>query len=154
MSIFEKYRELSNTEFLQGFDFSTVPSVLDINVPLDERSVAVALIVTEAHLTNSAKLVGRSRRVLESFISRNNDLIDLVQDIDNEFLDNVEALHKAAAIRGDLTTQRFFLQTKAKDRGYVPRAEATGKDGGPVELKVHEIRRVIIDPKISQDPSE
>ena len=135
MSIFDVYPKLLDDEYVSTYPFESCYTRKDRLNPYDDEDVAAALIISDGNLSGAAKLLGRSRRSLEQYIVKISHLRDLQEDLMAEFLDAVEALQKNAALAGDLTTQRFMLSTLAKDRGYVARAETTGKDGGPVHTK-------------------
>ena len=135
MSIFDVYPKLLDDEYVSTYPFESCYTKKDrLNAYADE-DVAAALILSEGNLSGAAKLLGRSRRSLEQYIVKISHLRDLQEDLMAEFLDAVETLQKNAALAGDLTTQRFMLSTLGKDRGYVARSEATGKDGQPIYTK-------------------
>ena len=50
-------------------------------------------------------------------------------------LDNTESALYVAALRGEAWAVCFLLKTQGKSRGYVERAELTGKRGGPLRIK-------------------
>jgi len=133
--IFESYPLLRELSFVDNFDFETCYT-RTAGASFHELDVAVALLRTNSNIRLAAELLGRSRRATENFVTRNPKLTELFEDIEAAFLDDVESLHKTAALEGDLQTQRFFLTTKGKSRGYVTRAETTGAQGGPVEYEV------------------
>jgi hypothetical protein len=135
MSIFDVYPNLLDDEYVSAYPFEKCYTRQDRLNPYADEDVAAALILSDGNLSESAKLLNRSRRSLEQYILKVSFLRDLQDDIEAEFLDTVEGMHRGAALAGDLTTQRFFLSTKGKDRGYVARSEATGKDGGPIHTK-------------------
>lgn len=135
MSIFDVYPQLLDDEYVSTYPFDTCYTRQDKLNPYADEDVAAALILSEGNLSSTATLLGRSRRSVETYILKVSFLRDLMEDIQAEFIDAVETLQKRAALSGDLTTQRFMLSTLGKDRGYVARSEATGKDGQPIHTK-------------------
>jgi len=132
MLIHETYPKLADPMFVQAYDFGDCWTRVHPEGPFEELDVAVAIIVTRANYSKMADLLGRSRSSVRNHVERNMPLRDLMQEVWETFLDQIEGLHQDAAMSGDLGVQRFFLQTKGKDRGYVTRSEATGKDGEPL----------------------
>lgn len=138
--LFQKYPRLQGLmdaeevldEGGQVYDFDKCWTVENPQEAYDEEDVAAALIVARGSYGRAARLLKRNRRSLENHVMRNQQLYNLREDLRDEFLDAVEELHMNAALRGDLTTQRFFLTTVGKNRGYVTRTEATGADGKPL----------------------
>lgn len=143
MSIYESYPDLLDVPFVQDFDFDNCWTVLNQDKPFSELDVAVALLKAEGNLSAAAKTLCRTRRALETFITRNKMLSDLFEDIEAEFLDDIESRLKSVA-QSDPATMKFFLKTKGKNRGYNERAELSGPDGGPLELEVSP-RDVLLD---------
>lgn len=117
------------TEFVQDYDFAGCWTRVSEDRTFYDVDVAAAYLNARLSLSGAARLLGRSRRSLELHIARSVLLSAMVEELEAEFLDRVEDLHRCAALSGDLATQRFFLTTKAKNRGYVVRNETTGKDG-------------------------
>lgn len=130
--IHNTYPQLSDPMFVETYDFGDCWTRVHPEAAFEELDVAVAIVSTRANFSEMAKLLGRSRSSIRNHVERNQPLRDLMQETWETFLDEVEGLHQSAALTGDLGVQRFFLQTKGKDRGYVTRSEATGKDGEPL----------------------
>lgn len=135
-SIMDKFPDLRDDAFVAGYDLDACYTVV-AREAIGVLDLAVALLRFGGNLTSVARALRRSRRAVEGAIARDVYLTQLLTDIEAEFLDIVEELHKGAALRGDLATQRFFLTTKGKDRGYVTRNESTGKDGSPVVVHIN-----------------
>lgn len=134
-SIMDKFPDLRDDKFVAEYNLETCYTVV-AREAIGVLDLAVALLRFSGNLTSVARALRRSRRTVEGAIARDVYLTQLLTDIEAEFLDTVEELHKGAALRGDLATQRFFLTTKGKDRGYVTRNENTGKDGAPVIVRI------------------
>lgn len=131
--IFAKYPDLLSYSFSEEYNFEKCYTRTG-DGPFCELDVAAALVRCAANVSSAAALLGRGRRSTENFIARNLLLTELFEDLEAAFLDQVEELHRSAALSGDLATQRFFLTTKGKNRGYTTRNENTGKDGAPFEF--------------------
>lgn len=148
MDIRDKYPDLRDDDFLRSFDFAGCYTRLHPDRAMCEFDVAVAALVFEGNLSLICRALGRSRSSLSGFVARNEMLVDLFNDVEQTFIDEIEVLHKEAARRGDLQSQRFFLTTKGKDRGYSTRTESTGKDAGPVQM--HTVIELVA-PKLNDD---
>lgn len=136
MDIFDQYPHLMDSDFVEGFDFSTCWSCENPTLPPSEYDVAIALLRAGGNYTNAAKLLGRPRRHIDRAISNSMALFDLAWDIEGEFLDAVEQTYRSVALTGDGQAARFFLSTKGKDRGYSQRSEVSGANGQPVQTVV------------------
>lgn len=127
--IFEIYPHLRDIREEMDYDFSRCWTFRNPKEHISQEDVAAALIIYRGNISLVAHALGRSRRVIQSFINQVIQLRDLWQDINDEFLDHVEDSYKQDALAGDMQAKKFFLTTLGKDRGYVTRSESTGKDG-------------------------
>lgn len=134
MDIFETYPRLLDETFILTYDFANCYTVAE-DGPIGELDAAVALIAFRGNLTNVAKQLVRSRRVVETFVNRNPMLSDLQQDLEENFLDEIEEKYRNLAQSGDANAIRYFLTTKGKHRGFTTRNELTGKDGNPIQVE-------------------
>lgn len=130
MDITEKYGFLDKIDEDNPYDFQNCLTVTTGDY--HDHDVAAALKLTMGNLGKASRLLGKSRASLSNHIARSPELLLYQEELYETFLDDVEELHKGAALMGDLSAQRFFLTTKGKDRGFVARTEATGKNGGPI----------------------
>ncbi len=135
-SIFEQFPRLLDEMFVASYDFEHCWTKMNPQGSYEDLDVAAALIATQGNVGATAKLLGRSRRSVMGYVHRNLQLKDLQEDLMEEFLDVIEDRHKTAALNGDLATQRFFLTTLGKNRGYTSRSEVTGKDGEAMEQTI------------------
>lgn len=133
MSIYDEFPEIMDDAYVDGFNFLDCWTVLNPDKHFSKRDIAVALIRAEGNLTIVSKLLKRPRRSIETFILRNIDLRDLQEDVEESFIDQIEMLYKTDAKNGDTSARKFFLVTKAKNRGYVTRNEVGGKEDAPDE---------------------
>lgn len=123
MLIYDSYPDLLNDEWLAAYDLESCFTSGDPKGPISELDAAVALIRYSGNLKMSAKVLCRSRTQFRNFVLRNDMLAELFEEIEESFLDEVEDLHKTAALKGDLQTQRFFLTMKGAERGYVGKSK-------------------------------
>lgn len=130
MSIFDEYQDLVRPEFVEGYDLSTCPTVRDPEGLILSLDVAVALLKADGHIAAVAAALGRSRRVIDTFIQRDLNLSELLEDIQETFLDDAEAKAKALARSGDGGVLKYMLSTIGKRRGYVTRTETVLPNGG------------------------
>ncbi|WP_205602463.1 helix-turn-helix domain-containing protein [Chelativorans alearense] len=85
--------------------------------------------------TIAARMLKCHRATLYRFLQRHPTLAQIANEIDEEIKDLAETKLIQAIRDGDMPTVRWYLETKAKDRGYTRRVENTGPDGGPIETK-------------------
>jgi len=119
----------NSPDFEVPYAFPSCWTVMNPGAHFDREDVAAAIIVSQGNLSDAAKLLKRARRSLENFICRDAALVDLRTDLWEASIDHIEKLYIHKALGGDAQALRFFLTTKGKERGYVTRNEATGKDG-------------------------
>lgn len=134
-TIFDKYEDLLRPGFVDGYSLDDCYTVTNESGAILDLDVAVALLQSDGNVSEVAKVLQRSRRVMSTYISRDAALQELQEDIDDAFMDAVEANARTIARKGDPGMMKFMLQTIGKKRGYVTRVEATGKDGK--DLNVH-----------------
>ena len=115
------------------YDFEHCATRTDPMGPYWKQDLVAAALATSCNLGKMAKLLGRPRRGVKSYIERTPDVAEFFDDEFETYMDLVEDNMLQAAREGDLSAARFVLQTRGKDRGFTTRVETTGKDGGPVE---------------------
>lgn len=84
--------------------------------------------------TVAAQKLNVGRTTLYKFIGENPAVEEALAEIDTEIVDVAEAQVVKAINGGDMQTVRWFLEMKAKDRGYVRRVENTGPNGGAIPV--------------------
>jgi hypothetical protein len=129
MGIFEEYPHLLEEKTLLAYDFGGCYTANNADGGIHELDVAAGLLVFEGNVSKVAHALKRSRRVIDTFISRSISLSDLREDIYEAFVDETEDLARRTTRQGDAGMLRFMLQTIGKSRGYVSRVEATGRNG-------------------------
>lgn len=134
-TVYEQYPQILDSTFVAHFDFTRCWTRENPDGPYEMMDVAIALIRTLGDLSETAHLLGRSRRSVHGYILRQTELRDLLEDVNDQFLDAIESSYKKDALAGDMTAKKFFLQSLAKDRGYTTRVENTGKDGGAIQVE-------------------
>lgn len=130
VSIFDEYQDLIRPEFVEGYDLLTCPTTRDPEGPILSLDVAVALLKLDGHIAAVAQQLGRSRRVIDTFVQRDMNLSELLEDIQETFLDDAEAKARALARSGDGGVLKYMLSTLGKKRGYVTRTETMLPNGG------------------------
>lgn len=134
MKILERHPEL--IPVLAGekkFDFRNCYTLTNPEGAMAEEDVAAALIVTRGHFADAAKILRRSRQSVFNYVLKKQDLFDLREEIFETAMDDIERSYIDDALTGDTGAKKFFLTTRAKNRGYSTRVEHTGKDEGPIE---------------------
>lgn len=135
MSIFDKYQDLARSEYVEGYDLVGCPTVTDPTGLIFDLDVAVALLRNDGNVGSVASALKRSRRVMETYITRDDKLAELQEDIHESFVDDAEAVARKLARAGDGGMVKFVLSTIGKRRGYVTRVENTGKDGAALQVQ-------------------
>ena len=131
MSIFDEYQDLIRPEFVEGYTLSDCATMRNApNGMILGLDVAVALLKLDGHIAAVAQHLGRSRRVIETYIQRDLNLAELLEDIQETFLDDAEAKARALARSGDGGVLKYMLSTLGKKRGYVTRTETMLPNGG------------------------
>jgi hypothetical protein len=77
----------------------------------------------------AAEMLQCSYGKLNEFIKQNPELEQFAIESNNIIGDIAEAKLNESIQKGNMTSIRFWLQTKGKERGYNTRMEHTGKDG-------------------------
>ena len=133
MSLEQRYPILSDEVAVEQFNFDKCWTVTNKDGTFSDMDIGMALLRAGGNISAAAKMLKMPRRVLDTYILRNPEVREFRDDLWATTLDNIEEKHVRAALAGDTAVQRFFLVTKAKDRGYVTRSETTGKGGEPIE---------------------
>lgn len=150
MSLYDKFPDLLDENYVKNYQWDDCWTVSPENAKgsYEELDVAVALITARGNYSTVARILGKSRRSVENFVLRNVDLRDLQEDLEEEFIDEIEFLYRDDARNGDTNARKFFLTTKGRNRGYVTRNEASGPDGKPIEVEmtnVFDISKMTLD---------
>jgi len=130
VSIFDEFQDLIRPEFVVCYDLGTCPTARDPEGTILSLDVAVALLKLDGHIAAVAQQLGRSRRVIDTFIQRDLNLSELLEDIQETFLDDAEAKARALARSGNGDVLKYMLSTLGKKRGYVTRTETMLPNGG------------------------
>ncbi len=84
--------------------------------------------------TETAKILRVSRATVYHYLERWPELHETIQDAEEGLKDVAEGKLAAAIRGGDLRAVTYYLDRKARDRGYGNRQEIVGKNGGPIEV--------------------
>lgn len=84
--------------------------------------------------TVAAHMLKCHRATLYRFLAAHPSVAEFLEDIDEELKDLAEGKMLQLIRAGDPQTIRWYLEMKAKDRGYARRVENTGPNGGPIEV--------------------
>lgn len=77
----------------------------------------------------AAMKLGCSPTTINAYITRHPEIVDAIIEIKNNTLDLAETKLIEQIGKGNMTAIIFYLKTQGKERGYIERVEATGKDG-------------------------
>jgi len=86
-----------------------------------------------------AKRFGVSRQAVSKFAKTHPEVAAVFDEALAEMVDLAESKLYAALVKGQAWAICFTLKTQSKDRGYVERAEVTGRDGGPIDVHTIQI---------------
>lgn len=84
--------------------------------------------------TVAARSLNCHRATLYRFLAAHPTVAEFLEDIDEEIKDLAEGKLLQLIKAGDGQAIRFYLERKARDRGYGHKVEATGPNGGPIEV--------------------
>ena len=102
--------------------------------------IAEALHQTGGIALHAAQMLGCAPNTIKNRIAKSKSLQKVSNEVTELNLDLAESQLLKGIRDGDKTYVIFYLKTKGKDRGYVERQEATGKDGGPVQTQGSVVR--------------
>jgi len=92
--------------------------------------------------TAAAHALGVNRATLYAFFREHPELKTVALDVEEQTKDLAEGQVLKALKAADMQTVRWYLDRKARDRGYGHRQEVTGPEGGAIPIE----GRVTIDP--------
>jgi hypothetical protein len=95
-----------------------------------------ALAESMGMISPAARALGCSRDTIRRYLAEYPEIAEAIEDANEEVNDIAELKLLDAIKRGEAWAICFRLKTKAKNRGYVEKAEIGGAGGGPVKLKL------------------
>ena len=95
-----------------------------------------ALEESKGLIAPAARALGCSRATVRSYIDEYSAVGQAKLDQEEAVKDMAENALYAAILRGEAWAICFYLKCRAKDRGYVERAELTGASGAPVKIEL------------------
>ena len=95
-----------------------------------------ALAESMGMISPAARKLGCSRSTIRRYLAENAEIAEAIEDANEEVNDIAELKLLDAIKRGEAWAICFRLKTKAKNRGYVEKAELTGTNGAPVKIKL------------------
>jgi hypothetical protein len=84
----------------------------------------------------AARALGCSRDTIRTYLEEYTAVAQAKLDQHEAVKDMAENALYAAILRGEAWAICFYLKCRAKDRGYVERAELTGTNGGRVQIEL------------------
>lgn len=99
------------------------------------EEVAQALRDARGLVTVAAERLGCDVKTVYDHIKRSPEVARAREEADDRMLDFAEAKLYKSIQDGELKAIIFFLSTKGKKRGYVPKSELTGLGGAPLVPK-------------------
>jgi transposase-like protein len=101
-----------------------------------QEQMIEALEQSKGLIAPAARALGCSRDTIRSYIDEYSAVAQAKLDQEEAVKDMAENALYAAILRGEAWAICFYLKCRAKDRGYVERAELTGTNGAPVKIKL------------------
>ena len=95
-----------------------------------------ALAESMGMISPAARKLGCSRDTIRRYLAEYPEIAEAIEDANEEVNDIAELKLLDAIKRGEAWAICFRLKTKAKNRGYVEKAELTGAHGAPVKIKL------------------
>ena len=142
LPILEEYPDLKQEAYVAAYDFDNCWTRRNRDLEISSLDVSAAIIRTEGDLAATASLLGRTRRQVAGFIQRNRQIRLLKEDLEETFIDKVEAKYKQIALDGDTAALRHILQTRGRERGYGNQLALAGDKENPIALT--QIERSIV----------
>jgi len=82
-----------------------------------------------------ARSFGVERATVYRWIENTATAKTALEDARETMIDNAESMLYKKVLEGSTAELIFFLKTQGRHRGYVERAEVTGKDGGALQIE-------------------
>jgi DNA-binding transcriptional MerR regulator len=101
-----------------------------------QEQMIEALEQSKGLIAPAARALGCSRDTIRSYIDEYSAVAQAKLDQEEAVKDMAENALYAAILRGEAWAICFYLKCRAKDRGYVERAELTGANAAPVKIKL------------------
>ena len=98
------------------------------------EQIIAALGESHGMIAPAARSLGCSRDTIRRYLAENAEIKQAIEDADEEVNDIAELKLLDAIKRGEAWAICFRLKTKAKNRGYVEKAELTGAHGARVKI--------------------
>ena len=95
-----------------------------------------ALAESMGMISPAARKLGCSRDTIRRYLAEYPEIAEAIEDANEEVNDIAELKLLDAIKRGEAWAICFRLKTKAKNRGYIEKAEIGGTGGGPVAIKL------------------
>jgi DNA invertase Pin-like site-specific DNA recombinase len=95
-----------------------------------------ALAESMGMISPAARKLGCSRTTVRRYLAEYPEIAEAIEDANEEVNDIAELKLLDAIKRGEAWAICFRLKTKAKNRGYVEKAELTGANSGPIKLRL------------------
>lgn len=100
------------------------------------EQVRGALENSKGLISPAARALRCSQMTVRRYIERHPTLEQAKNDEREKLIDTAEAYLYQQIVSGNIAAILFTLKTVGKSRGYVERAEITGKDGNPIQHEV------------------
>jgi len=84
----------------------------------------------------AAQRLGCKHDTIVARLAKSPELQAIRDESKGWLIDTAELRLAKAVSEGEAWAIKFYLQTQARDRGYVSRTEVTGLDGGPIQSEV------------------
>ena len=101
-----------------------------------QEQMIEALEQSKGLIAPAARALGCSRDTIRSYLEEYPAVARAKLDQQEAVKDMAENALYAAILRGEAWAICFYLKCRAKDRGYVERAELTGANAAPVKIKL------------------
>ena len=95
-----------------------------------------ALAESMGMISPAARKLGCSRDTIRRYLAEYPEIAEAIEDANEEVSDIAELKLLDAIKHGGAWAICFRLKTKAKNRGYVEKAELTGAHGAPVKIEL------------------
>lgn len=106
--------------------------------------VLAAVVVSGGNFAKMSILLGRPRNGVRNFVYKTPAASELLENVNEGFLDTVEHGYRYQAIAGDGAASRFFLQSLGKNRGFGSQVQVNADLSGSIGITRESPRESIL----------
>lgn len=117
-------------------DGPTLQNLVDAKPPVSDDAIYLSLQRNNGNVAAVCRDLDRSYMTIKGRIDDHPQLKELRDNLRQSIIDKAEQNVFDAVEEGDLVQSNFLLRTLGANRGWTPRQEVTGKDGGALSVVI------------------